>query len=338
MRELLLAHDYWRHERPDGRSGHPQRAPEQLFAGVAGAPAQAWSRTQPGPRAMMDEPRRRLPASARDLMSEEDRYPPADGRPRGAGRRPGRLAQPARPRRRRRRPLPGSLAARGADPDPTRGRRLGSDASELWTSSTGWAASPPTAASTSLLLRGEDGARRRRGPTSSPIRASASSSPRPAPGTPGRATAARTGSRPGRTTRSPTRPARRSTCATRRPASSGRRRPGRSAPGRAVSSCGTGRATPSSSTVATGSRPELTALRAAATTRSRSGGCGCSNRRRAAAAAVGHGLRRMGAGRHPARRAAPHVVTEVDAGDRRAVRPQRLQQRVRRAGRLRRRR
>ena len=58
--------------------------------------------------------------------------------------------------------------------------------------------------------------RRRRGSTSSPIRRSASRSRPRAAATPGRRTAARTSSRRGRTIRSPTARARRSTCATRR--------------------------------------------------------------------------------------------------------------------------
>ena len=53
-----------------------------------------------------------------------------------------------------------------------------------------------------------------------------------------------------------------------------------------------------------------------------------------AAPALGHRLRRMGARRPARRRPRMHVVTEVDAEERRAVRAQRLQHRVRRPGRV----
>ena len=92
---------------------------------------------------------------------------------------------------------------------------------------------------------------------SSPTRPSAFRSRPKAAATPGRRTAARTSSRPGRTIRSATRPAKRFMCATKRAAICGRRRRCRSATKRRPTSRATATATAASSIVAHGIALEL---------------------------------------------------------------------------------
>ena len=93
-----------------------------------------------------------------------------------------------------------------------------------WSSSTGWAGSPMTGASTSCGSMRRPVSLPPPGRMSSPTHASGSPAPSQAPDTPGRRTATTTGSRPGETIRSATRLARPCSSATKRAVRSGRRR------------------------------------------------------------------------------------------------------------------
>ena len=195
-----------------GRSGDPERACRVLLAGPAdragGAGADAAAHAA-GARCAGQG--RRVPAARRP-------DPGGDGRALLASAArvvlvaaiaaawPSSSRAPA-PRRASARPIAASGRRSRGDPSSRPCRRS--------SSSTGLAASRRTAGNTSSCSA-RARRRRRHGSTSSPTPASASRSRPRAAATPGPATAARTSSRPGRTTRSPTAPARRSICATRR--------------------------------------------------------------------------------------------------------------------------